>query len=144
MTICVKDGECLFGSIVDDEMVLNSFGQIVDEEWQRVGDVREQVLLDMYRVMPNHFHGIVFLLNELEPDPKRTEQGSVRATRALPLVQRVVSGPNRPRGPEPDSLGAVIGGFKSVSTRRINKLGRISGNSIWQRNYWERIIRNES
>ena len=85
VTICVRNGECVLGEIIDDEMVFNSFGQIVNKEWRKGEEIREHVLLDVYQVMPNHFHGIVFLLNELEHDPKRIEHGSVWAKHASPL-----------------------------------------------------------
>jgi len=142
VTICVRNGECVLGEIIDDEMVFNSFGQIVDKEWRKGEEIREHVLLDVYQVMPNHFHGIVFLLKELEHGPKRIEHGSVWAKHASPL--RNVEPELGPfKGPKSGSLGAVIRGFKSALTRRINKGRGVSGVSMWQRNYWERIIRNE-
>ena len=142
VTVCVMDGKCILADIVEDEMELNSFGQIVDEEWRKLEEIRNQVLLDEYQVMPNHFHGILWLTNEPEIEPGRIENSSIWATQASPL-QEVVSEPSRARGPGQDSLGAVIGGFKSASTRRINEARGISGVSTWQRNFWERIIRNE-
>jgi putative transposase len=108
----------------------------VDDEWRGVGEKRKQVELDAYQIMPNHFHGIVWLLNEPDLDVIRTEQSPVRARQASPL-------PVNPRETKSGSLGAVIGGFKSGSTRRAKKYRWITGGSIWQRNYWERIIRNE-
>ena len=51
--------------------------------------------------------------------------------------------PLRPRGTQPGSLGAIIQNFKSVSTRMVNKRYFEPGNKIWQRDYYERIIRNE-
>ena len=85
VTICVKDGECLLGEITLDAVTLSSFGQIVDEEWRKTDSFRRDVLLDVYQVMPNHFHGIVWLLNEPEPAPRKTERSSVRAKHASPL-----------------------------------------------------------
>ena len=49
----------------------------------------------------------------------------------------------RPTGPPPGSLGAIVGNFKSVTTRRVNRMRKTPGTSLWQRNYYERIIRNE-
>lgn len=114
------------GDVVEGEMVLNDFGWIVDEEWSNTGELRKPVALDVYRVMPNHFHGIVWLTNEPEK----------QARQASPL-------PKPLKGPEPGSLGAVVGGVKSASTRRINQERGTAGVVFWQRNYWERIIRNE-
>jgi len=74
--------------------------------------------------MPNHFHGIDWLLNEPEREPRQTAQGSERARLASPLLVN-------PRGAKSGSLGAVIGGFKSGSTRRVNKYRGIIGESVW-------------
>ena len=61
VTICAYQRELLFGKVVDDQMVINDFGQIVDEEWSRSVDIRKELDLDDYVVMPNHLHGIVIL-----------------------------------------------------------------------------------
>jgi putative transposase len=128
-TICVKGGECLLGNVVEGEMVLSDLGRIVAEEWDATGNLREYVQLDAFVLMPNHLHGIIWLINET----------AVGATRASPLRAQH----DQPRGPTSASLGAVIGGFKSASTRRINREKGTVGEVFWQRNYWERIIRNE-
>ena len=78
----------------------------------------------MYSVMPSHFHGVIQLLN-------------VGATRRVaPTILERQSGPGR------DSIGAIIGQFKSVTTKRSKNLG-YPFSSIWQRNYYEHVIRNE-
>ncbi len=104
VTICVEDVECLLGEVVRGLMELNEIGSIVDREWLNSGDKRSRVELDTYQVMPNHVHGIVWLLNEPECEPMQTEQGSVRARQATPLLVN-------PRGTKSGSLGAVLGGF---------------------------------
>ena len=53
------------------------------------------------------------------------------------------SSPLRPRGTQPGSLGAIIQTYNAESTRRINRMIGVRENHIWQRNYYERIIRNE-
>ena len=61
-------------------------------------------------------------------------------------TQRVLgnaSSPLRPNGPAPGSVGAIIGNFKSVTTRRINKMNHAPGDPVWQRNFYEHIVRNE-
>ena len=50
----------------------------------------------------------------------------------------------RPRGVTPGSLGAIVGNFKSVTARRINRIRRTPGMPVWQRNYYEHVVRNES
>ena len=59
LTMCTKDRQCLFGQIVDDQMKLNQFGIIVRAEWIRTGIIRDEIQLDKYVIMPNHFHGII-------------------------------------------------------------------------------------
>jgi len=81
--------------------------------------------LDEWVVMPNHLHGIVII-----------RDNDVRATGRLPLQSRC--------GPKSKSLGAFVAGFKSVVTKRINEFHDSSGASVWQRNYYEHIVRNEN
>lgn len=66
MTICVDRRECLFGDVVDGQMHLNRYGEIVSEEWQRSSVIRKEIELDAWVVMPNHFHGIVIINNPVE------------------------------------------------------------------------------
>ena len=61
ITICTYNHECLFCEIVGEEMRLNKVGEIVQEEWLRTGEIREDVELDSFVVMPNHIHGIIVL-----------------------------------------------------------------------------------
>ncbi len=84
VTICVENGRCLLGHINNDEMVLNEFGRSVNEVWQNTIRRRDNVELDEYVVMSNHFHTIVWLTNAPE----------LRATHASPL-QWVISVRNR-------------------------------------------------
>jgi putative transposase len=122
ITIVTKDRKCFFGEVVDVEIKLNHWGQIVQDEWKNSTQIRMEIDLDAFIVMPNHIHGIVVIAN-----------GSGRATGRSPLQ----SGPSR------RSLGAFVGGFKSIVTKRINALRGLPGKAVWQRNYFEHIIRNE-
>ena len=113
VTIITWQREILFGDVVEGKMMLNEFGEIVCDEWERTAIVRPNVELGEYIVMPNHFHGILIITND---------GNTVGATRRVaPTLQ---SG----------SLGAVIGQFKSVVTKRINGLRHIAGAPVWQRN----------
>ena len=62
VTICTWQRDCLFGEIVNGEMVLNDMGRIVVDEWEKTATVRKNVILDEFVIMPNHFHGIIFFL----------------------------------------------------------------------------------
>jgi len=61
VTICTQNRECLFGDVIDGEMVLNDIGKIVADEWMKSGESRNEIELDDLVVMPNHFHGIVMI-----------------------------------------------------------------------------------
>lgn len=124
VTICAWGRECLFGDIVDGEMRLNELGRIADEEWRRTADIRDEIEMDAYVVMPNHLHGIVIITSRPDPFP------SVGAHGRAPL--------QRP----PKSLGSFIAGFKSSVTKRINLHRDNPGAPVWQRNYYERVIRD--
>ena len=123
VTSCSYDRELLFGRIEDDGVLLNQYGQIVQEEWLRTAEIRREVRLDEFVVMPNHLHGIVFI-DDVVPATRR-------AHGRAPLR----------RGPR--SLGSLIAGFKSAATKRINAARRTPRASVWQRNYYEHVMRDE-
>ena len=133
ITICAKNRQCLFGKIADDKMVLNMYGKIIQGEWIESSKIRKEIRLDHFIVMPNHIHGIIFITNQ-NPSSRSTETNNVGATGRSPL----------PRGPKPKSLGSFVAGFKSIVTKRINELRKTPGISVWQRNYYDHIIRNEN
>ena len=146
VTMCVQGGECLLGEVVDGEMQLGGWGQVASHYWKRIPDHSEHMELDVWVVMPNHMHGIIVINGRGEASPASTPSidnlrpGAARlqdqeaARDASPLLQPAL---------QPGSLGAVVGNYKSVTTRRINRSRGMPGTPFWQRNYWEHIIRNE-
>jgi REP element-mobilizing transposase RayT len=134
VTICTHNRECLFGEVMNGEMRRNDWGQIVADEWSRSTLIRKEIELDAFVVMPNHMHGIVVITN---PIVVITNPG-VGATGRSPLPAEP-----RPHGPARHSLAALVAGFKSSVTVRINALRNIRGVPVWQRNYYEHIIRDE-
>ena len=150
VTICTHRHVPLFGRVVDGNMRLNAFGRIVRDEWFRTAQVRPDVELleHEFVVMPNHVHGIVWIAL---PDDRKTAgcaSGEGHPPGRSGAAPAVFSGdpsgrPYRPRGPASDSLGAIIGQFKSAVSRRINALRNTPGAAVWQRNYHEHIIRTE-
>jgi putative transposase len=122
ITIVAYGRECIFGEIVNCGIELNFFGRIVTEEWERSRNIRQEIELDTFVVMPNHIHGLVMVANH-----------NVGATSRSPL----------PRGPAKRSLSAFVAGFKSSASRRINAFRGTPGLPVWQRNYYEHVIRNE-
>ena len=133
VTICTHERRHLFGRVVDGVMQLNAFGEIVREEWFRSAEIRREIELypEEFVVMPNHIHGIVWIV---EYGGTNDSQDIVGATGRSPL---------QPRGPAPRSLASFIAGFKSAVTKRINHVRGTPGAPVWQRNYWEHVIRTE-
>lgn len=122
VTICTYDREELFGDIVAGYMKLNVLGTIVTREWVKTECVRPAVELDSWVVMPNHIHGIIVL---------RT------ATDNRGTAEQV--GLHSPS----ETIGAIVRGFKAAATRQINTHRDTPGVTVWQRNYYEHIIRND-
>jgi REP element-mobilizing transposase RayT len=125
VTLVTHQRGCIFGEIVADEMWLNALGEIVAEEWERTPTIRAEMELDEWVVMPNHIHGIVVITT--------VGVGADVGADGRPPLQRA-----------PKSLGAFVAGFKSVVTKRINEHRATPGQPVWQRNYYEHIIRNEA
>jgi REP element-mobilizing transposase RayT len=121
VTICSWSRECLFGEIIDGNMQLEEFGQIIQENWIWLSHQYKYVHLDEWSVMPNHLHGIIVINDD--------GRGGSR-TAPTNIIKR-------------KSLGRLIGAFKTVSTKQINLIRNTPGEPVWQRNYYERIIRNE-
>lgn len=131
ITLCIQDKKCLLGKIVDGTMRLNRYGQIVDEEWFKTAEIRPEIELGDYVIMPNHFHGIIHIA-------KRRGDPPVALNKSRKGDRRVA-----PTGPKPGSIGAIIAGFKSASSKKINVLRNTPNLRVWQRNYYEHVIRND-
>lgn len=132
ITLCTYQRECLFGEIMDGEMYLNPYGKIVEEEWMRSTTIRPEIELDGWVIMPNHMHGIMVITNH---NADYNVHNNVGAHGGVPLH---CVPPRKPK-----SVSSFVAGFKSVVTKRINILRDTPGTRVWQRNYYERIIRDE-
>ena len=150
VTICTHKKKCLFGQVTNGEMVLNRVGRIVNDEWIKAGENRDVLELDEWIVMPNHLHGIVTIYKT-----------SPVAIRELPLhgdEMQVVSALNQDiharaayefslqtdiRQRRNMILPKFIGKFKMLTAKRVNRLGETPGKPLWQKSYWDRIIRDE-
>jgi len=134
VTICAYQRECLFGEVVDGEMRLNDCGGIVQEWWKQITTHFFGVTIDQFTIMPNHFHGIVTIVGAGFPRPDSCD-GIIKGGGTS------VGGETPPlRCP---TLGQIIAYFKYQSTKRINALRDNPGCPVWQRNYYEHVIRNE-
>lgn len=150
ITICCKDRLHLFGEIKNGKMILNAFGEIAEECWLEIPIHFPNVALHEYVIMPNHVHGIIeikFNSNKIEKNlPIESNLNDfvkpVGANNHSPL--RVLQHSNQrdlPRSPS-KTIGSIIRGYKIGVTKWIRQNSSIR--DIWQRNYYDHIIRNES
>lgn len=135
ITMVTYQRQCLFGKVIDGEMRLNGFGEIAKEEWFHTAELRSYVRLhsDAMVVMPNHLHGIIWI-DEMNPDICR---GAAPLRPYKPNINHLTN-------ITPNSLGAIVRAYKSSVTYRINALRDSRGIHIWQRNYYEHIVRDQS
>ena len=146
ITLCVVDRICVFGNIVDGKMQLNDIGRLVEEEWLNTVDVRNgDVRLHNYIVMPNHFHAIIEICECMdECDSSQILNGcnmgecECRGESYSPQILNTdnvgeCDSPLRMKSPS-KTVGAIVRGFKGAVSRQL-------GYSVWQRNYYEHIIR---
>jgi REP element-mobilizing transposase RayT len=129
VTICCQHKICRFGKKQNGEIALNGAGQMINTEWRNLKKRFPNIELHDYVIMPNHFHGIIEIIDV-----------------GMPLVGiRKENG--QPQGIAP-TLGKILGAFKSITT-----VGYIQGvlqsgwepfdQQLWQHNYYEHIIRDE-
>ena len=128
MTICTQNKRCLFGEVVDGKMQLNNLGQIVDACWRAIPDHFPNILCDAWVIMPNHMHGILVI-----------DIDNVGARHAVPLREPQ---PEQFGNPTTGSVPTLVRSFKSTVTKRINEMRGTPGATLWQRNYYEHVIRN--
>jgi REP element-mobilizing transposase RayT len=142
ITICTAHREHLFGEIVGGKMKLSNIGVIADMLWYEIKNHFDIVELGEFVVMPNHVHGIV-IINSPVNGPIADGVETLHAT-SLPSP----SSPPPPQtnqfmqfiSPKSKSLAAVVRSYKSAVTNHAHRLGY---NFAWQRNYYERIVRDE-
>lgn len=181
VTMCAFERECLFGKIRDSNMILNECGRIVADEWMRSPTIRTEIALDEWVIMPDHFHGIVWIRDPVGAHGMRPYQQNRTDAQetGYPNIQQMgrhnqqknqyidnvgiidggtdnatvtIRGANvsdnrgachAPLRREPRSLSSFVAGFKSAVTKQINGMQKYP-RRIWQRNYYERIIRSDS
>ena len=131
VTTCTHGRADLFGKIVKNEMRLNVYGRMVQEVWNGLPGHYPHVVLDAFVIMPNHIHGIVVL--------------------ATPVGAGFKPAPTPKSAPTPNpahiprhGLPEIVRAFKTFSARQINQLRHTPGIPVWQRNYYEHIIRNNA
>ncbi len=127
VTVCLNNRENTFGKISvgadgcrpdnNTKIILNEFGLIVNDELKNTENIRHEIKLDKYVIMPNHLHCII-------------------------TIQRDLTG-GQPSAPTGQTLSSFVSGFKSVVTKRINILRGAPKKPVWQRSFYDHVIRNE-
>jgi len=133
VTVCAWKKECLFGEISQGKVNCNEAGEIVTDVWNKLLERFPSIELDEFVIMPNHFHGIIVLnvgvglaLPNALPDTTRgTKQKQTGAASGAP------------------TLGDIMRTFKSTTAVNVNRRLDRPGYPIWQRNYYEHIIRDD-
>jgi putative transposase len=122
ITVCIHDRECLLGEIFQGKMRLNQAGMAVERWWKELGRKFSSIKIDDYVVMPNHFHGILFIS---EPSGAHIE-----GVHAGPPLQKIVQW------------------FKTMSTNEYVHGVKEHGwkplkGQLWQRSFYDHVIRND-
>jgi REP element-mobilizing transposase RayT len=119
VTICTYEKQCLFGNIENGLVNLNEYGEIAQACWKDIPFHFPEISNEIFIVMPNHVHGIISIhgvdgRSGSKPDP----------TSKRPLFE-------------------IVRAFKTYSSRRINEHRHSQGTPMWQRSYYEHVIRSE-
>ena len=131
ITICSHERKRIFGSIKNGMMYLNEYGNIVNNEWIKSTRIRNEITLDAYQIMPNHLHAIIFI------------NTCVGANGHSPLRNVFGAGFNKQKYMRPKSLSSLVAGFKPPVKIKINKARNTPGKKVWQRSFYDRVIRDE-
>jgi REP element-mobilizing transposase RayT len=114
-----------FGRIRDGKVQLNALGRLVSKEWQRLAVARPNLKLDDFVVMPNHLHGLIRIC-----EPQKRDSLLCSGAHAGAVTGQA------------GSLGSIIGQFKAAVSRRANAEGIAGDAKIWQRGYYDHIVRD--
>ncbi len=123
LTICTHNRECLFGEISGDRMVLNELGRVIESVWMELTTRYPNIELDAFGVMPNHIHGIIVIVDS--PNVGAIHELPLRLHRRRMLIPK------------------IVGYLKMNTAKQINQINDTPGVPVWQRNYYEHIIRDE-
>ncbi|MFK5949472.1 MAG: hypothetical protein QM500_11970 [Methylococcales bacterium] len=143
ITICIHHNINLLGEVVDGKMRLNCIGKMIEKQWLDLSGRFEGIKIDEYVLMPNHFHGIIEFSGNHLGQPQRVESGQPQGIAPTGGCCR-----GNPLWLPLPTVGDVVGAFKSLSTNEY--IRQVKDNNwprfdkhLWQRNYYEHIIRNE-
>ncbi|MCU0275814.1 MAG: transposase [Acidobacteria bacterium] len=148
VTICSFQKECIFGNVSDGMMVMNKQGKCIETAWLETAVKRPAIELDEFIIMPNHFHAIIWIVGRgtacRAPYGSRTSGTEIPA-RTMGTARCAPTDPKCEQFGRPvsGSLPTVIRSFKSAAGKYVNESRGSPGTPVWQRNYYEHIIRDE-
>jgi len=126
VTICTQDREKMFGELQNQKMILNAPGKIVARCWYNLPRHYLNCRLDEFIIMPNHLHGIIAITGD-----RCVDQPVGTGLKPVPTMTSTAS------------LSEIIRGLKTFSAKQINLIRQTSGLPVWQRSFYDHIIRNE-
>ena len=148
VTVCVNDRKCVFGDVKNKEMVVNEYGEMVDKWWRELTRKYDMVEIDEYKIMPNHLHGIIVIVGAdlcVRPDDVGNVYKNHIDDHNTDNIN--IKGQTRRSAPTP-TVGTIIQWFKTMSSNEY--IRNIKNHNwppfdtrLWQRNFYEHIIRNE-
>ncbi len=134
ITICSHQREHIFGEVVDGEMKLNKFGLVAKQQWEKLPKRFPNIELGAFVIMPNHEHGVIQIVERRGTAGKLNNHDDESSRRApTEKFQKPVHG----------SIPTIVRSYKSAVAYRINLMRGANGVPVWQRNYYEHIVRNE-
>ncbi len=147
VTMCTKGSVCLFGDIKNGKMKLNEYGKIVQDTWLDLPNHNCNVELDYYQIMPDHLHCIIIINDNITSsnqhhnvgDGSKPSQSISKSSRNDNTVVRAGCEP----APTSYGLSEIVRQLKTFSAKRINNIRETTGRPIWQRSFYDRIIRND-
>ena len=138
VTICTHQKSPWFGEIIEDKIYHNQIGKIAVQEWLLSSEIRKEIELDEWVLMPNHLHGIVIINQDNDgsyrdnsTDINAKEMGANTNAKNLGASLAPLS------GRKPRSLSSFVAGFKSAVTKRVRQICQESDLCIWQRKYYQ-------
>jgi REP element-mobilizing transposase RayT len=135
ITIVVWHRECLFGEVVNGEMKLNRFGLVSQQQWEKLPKRFPNIELGAFAIMPNHMHGIIVITYGRGTAENLNEDGREPSRRA-PTHEEF-------QKPVKGSIPTIVRSYKAAVSYRINLMRGTQDVPVWQKNYYEHIIRNE-
>ena len=163
VTICCQDRINYFGEIVNDEIAFNEYGDVAYKEWKKLSERYPGIAFDIFQIMPNHIHGVIEIHNTnvvgatftVAPNPNTV---APNPNTVAPDTPDAVAAPGVTVAPGATvkvaptdvvtavTVGRIVGAYKSLVFKKCLKISNLKNcilGRLWQRNYYEHIIRNE-